>query len=54
MNMPKRISLTQFSSVYIYQGEETEGTDGQIYKRHLEAILTKIPLTNNLDHLLAR
>ncbi|KAL1785256.1 HEAT repeat-containing protein 1 [Sigmodon hispidus] len=35
-------------------GEETEGIDGQIYKRHLEAILTKIPLTNNLDHLLAR
>ncbi|KAH0507192.1 HEAT repeat-containing protein 1 [Microtus ochrogaster] len=34
-------------------GEETEGIDGQIYKRHLEAILTKIPLTNNLDHLLA-
>ncbi|XP_036042781.1 HEAT repeat-containing protein 1 [Onychomys torridus] len=34
-------------------GEETEGVDGQIYKRHLEAILTKIPLTNNLDHLLA-
>ncbi|XP_034365745.1 HEAT repeat-containing protein 1 [Arvicanthis niloticus] len=34
-------------------GEETEGIDGQIYKKHLEAILTKIPLTNNLDHLLA-
>ncbi|XP_021511049.1 HEAT repeat-containing protein 1 [Meriones unguiculatus] len=34
-------------------GEETEEIDGQIYKKHLEAILTKIPLTNNLDHLLA-
>uniref|UniRef100_A0A8C5VQD2 HEAT repeat-containing protein 1 n=1 Tax=Microcebus murinus TaxID=30608 RepID=A0A8C5VQD2_MICMU len=34
-------------------GEETEGMDGQIYKRHLEAILSKISLKNNLDHLLA-
>ncbi|XP_008847310.1 HEAT repeat-containing protein 1 [Nannospalax galili] len=34
-------------------GEETEGMDGQIYQRLLEAILRKIPLTNNLDHLLA-
>ncbi|XP_008057279.1 HEAT repeat-containing protein 1 [Carlito syrichta] len=34
-------------------GEETEGADGEIYKRHLEAILTKISLKNNLDHLLA-
>uniref|UniRef100_A0A8C8XKJ4 HEAT repeat-containing protein 1 n=1 Tax=Panthera leo TaxID=9689 RepID=A0A8C8XKJ4_PANLE len=34
-------------------GEETEGTDGQIYRRHLEAILTNISLKNNLDHLLA-
>ncbi|GAB5578338.1 HEAT repeat-containing protein 1 [Prionailurus iriomotensis] len=33
--------------------EETEGTDGQIYRRHLEAILTNISLKNNLDHLLA-
>ncbi|KAK2499157.1 hypothetical protein MC885_011626 [Smutsia gigantea] len=35
-------------------GEETEGIDGQIYRRHLEAILTNISLKNNLDHLLAR
>ncbi|XP_036863197.2 HEAT repeat-containing protein 1 isoform X3 [Manis javanica] len=34
-------------------GEETEGIDGQIYRRHLEAILTNISLKNNLDHLLA-
>uniref|UniRef100_A0A8C7EQE9 HEAT repeat-containing protein 1 n=3 Tax=Neovison vison TaxID=452646 RepID=A0A8C7EQE9_NEOVI len=34
-------------------GEETEGMDGQIYRRHLEAILTNISLKNNLDHLLA-
>ncbi|XP_036210447.1 HEAT repeat-containing protein 1 isoform X1 [Myotis myotis] len=34
-------------------GEETEGIDGQIYKKHLEAILTHISLKNNLDHLLA-
>ncbi|XP_058398947.1 HEAT repeat-containing protein 1 isoform X3 [Diceros bicornis minor] len=34
-------------------GEETEGTDGQIYRRHLEAILRNISLKNNLDHLLA-
>ncbi|XP_005071842.1 HEAT repeat-containing protein 1 [Mesocricetus auratus] len=34
-------------------GEETEGIDGQIYKRHLEEILRKIPLMNNLDHILA-
>ncbi|XP_004640899.1 HEAT repeat-containing protein 1 isoform X1 [Octodon degus] len=34
-------------------GDDTEGMDHQIYKRHLEAILTKIPLKNNLDHLLA-
>ncbi|KAG8516602.1 HEAT repeat-containing protein 1, partial [Galemys pyrenaicus] len=34
-------------------GEETEGMDGQIYRRHLEAILTNIPLKNNLDHMLA-
>ncbi|XP_073912916.1 HEAT repeat-containing protein 1 isoform X2 [Castor canadensis] len=33
--------------------EETEELDGQVYKKHLEAILTKIPLKNNLDHLLA-
>ncbi|KFO34254.1 HEAT repeat-containing protein 1 [Fukomys damarensis] len=33
--------------------EMMEGMDGQIYKRHLEAILTKIPLKNKLDHLLA-
>lgn len=36
------------------KGEETEGMDGQIYRRHLEAILTNISLKNNLDHLLAR
>ncbi|XP_066239766.1 HEAT repeat-containing protein 1 isoform X1 [Saccopteryx leptura] len=34
-------------------GEETEGLDGQIYRKHLEAILTNISLENNLDHLLA-
>nr|XP_025864516.1 HEAT repeat-containing protein 1 isoform X2 [Vulpes vulpes] len=34
-------------------GEETEGMDGQIYRRHLEAILSNISLKNNLDHLLA-
>ncbi|KAF0870433.1 HEAT repeat-containing protein 1 [Crocuta crocuta] len=34
-------------------GEETEGMDGQIYRRQLEAILTNISLKNNLDHLLA-
>nr|XP_020013060.1 HEAT repeat-containing protein 1 isoform X3 [Castor canadensis] len=33
--------------------EETEELDGQVYKKHLEAILRKIPLKNNLDHLLA-
>lgn len=41
------------SAVRHSAGEETEGIDGQIYKKHLEAILTKIPLTDNLDHLLA-
>ncbi|XP_069340669.1 HEAT repeat-containing protein 1 [Eulemur rufifrons] len=41
------------SIIHHVTGEETEGTDGQIYKRHLEAILTKIALKNNLDHLLA-
>ncbi|XP_053460282.1 HEAT repeat-containing protein 1 isoform X2 [Nycticebus coucang] len=41
------------SIIHHVTGEETEGMDGQIYKRHLEAILTKIPLKNNLDHLLA-
>uniref|UniRef100_A0A671G2F7 HEAT repeat-containing protein 1 n=1 Tax=Rhinolophus ferrumequinum TaxID=59479 RepID=A0A671G2F7_RHIFE len=34
-------------------GEETEGLDGQIYRKHLEAILTNISLKNNVDHLLA-
>ncbi|XP_024894833.1 LOW QUALITY PROTEIN: HEAT repeat-containing protein 1 [Pteropus alecto] len=34
-------------------GEETEGMDGQIYRKHLEAILTDISLKDNLDHLLA-
>ncbi|XP_036133561.1 HEAT repeat-containing protein 1 isoform X1 [Molossus molossus] len=34
-------------------GEGTEGMDGQIYRKHLEAILTHISLRNNLDHLLA-
>ncbi|KAM5301721.1 HEAT repeat-containing protein 1 isoform 1-T2 [Glossophaga mutica] len=34
-------------------GEETEGADGQIYRKHLEAILTHVSLKNNLDHLLA-
>ncbi|XP_004620418.2 HEAT repeat-containing protein 1 [Sorex araneus] len=34
-------------------GEETEGEDDQIYRRHLESILTNISLKNNLDHLLA-
>jgi len=34
-------------------GEETEGIDGQIYRRHLEAILTNISLKDNLDRLLA-
>ncbi|XP_055969563.1 HEAT repeat-containing protein 1 [Sorex fumeus] len=34
-------------------GEETEAEDDQIYRRHLEAILTNISLKNNLDHLLA-
>ncbi|XP_062066669.1 HEAT repeat-containing protein 1 [Lepus europaeus] len=41
------------SIIHHVTGEETEETDGQIYKRHLEAILTKISLNNNLDHLLA-
>uniref|UniRef100_A0A2K5L449 HEAT repeat-containing protein 1 n=1 Tax=Cercocebus atys TaxID=9531 RepID=A0A2K5L449_CERAT len=41
------------SIIHHVTGEETEGIDGQIYKRHLEAILTKISLKNNLDHLLA-
>ncbi|XP_003410958.1 HEAT repeat-containing protein 1 isoform X1 [Loxodonta africana] len=34
-------------------GGETEEMDGEIYRRHLEAILTNITLKNNLDHLLA-
>ncbi|XP_045716982.1 HEAT repeat-containing protein 1 isoform X1 [Phyllostomus hastatus] len=34
-------------------GEETEGADGEIYRKHLEAILTHVSLKNNLDHLLA-
>uniref|UniRef100_A0A8D2D6B0 HEAT repeat-containing protein 1 n=1 Tax=Sciurus vulgaris TaxID=55149 RepID=A0A8D2D6B0_SCIVU len=34
-------------------GEKTEEEDGQIYKRLLESILTKISLKNNVDHLLA-
>ncbi|XP_012586409.1 PREDICTED: HEAT repeat-containing protein 1 [Condylura cristata] len=34
-------------------GEETEGMDGQICRRHLQAILTNISLKNNLDHMLA-
>ncbi|XP_037024057.2 HEAT repeat-containing protein 1 [Artibeus jamaicensis] len=34
-------------------GEETEGVDGQIYRKHLEAILMHVSLKNNLDHLLA-
>ncbi|XP_077024538.1 HEAT repeat-containing protein 1 [Tamandua tetradactyla] len=34
-------------------GEETEGMDGEIYRRHLEAIITNISLKDNLDHLLA-
>ncbi|XP_004372851.1 HEAT repeat-containing protein 1 isoform X1 [Trichechus manatus latirostris] len=34
-------------------GEESEERDGEIYRRHLEAILTNISLKNNLDHLLA-
>uniref|UniRef100_A0A8C8SDC1 HEAT repeat-containing protein 1 n=1 Tax=Pelusios castaneus TaxID=367368 RepID=A0A8C8SDC1_9SAUR len=33
--------------------EESEMTDNQIYARHLEAILTSIPLEKDLDHLLA-
>ncbi|KAM6086348.1 LOW QUALITY PROTEIN: HEAT repeat-containing protein 1 [Theristicus caerulescens] len=33
--------------------EESEGTDNQIYMRHLEAILQSIPLEKDLDHLLA-
>ncbi|XP_063469499.1 HEAT repeat-containing protein 1 isoform X2 [Symphalangus syndactylus] len=41
------------SIIHHVTGEETEGMDGQIYRRHLEAILTKISLKNNLDHLLA-
>ncbi|XP_032098162.1 HEAT repeat-containing protein 1 isoform X2 [Sapajus apella] len=41
------------SIIHHVTGEETEGIDGQIYKNHLEAILTKISLNNNLDHLLA-
>ncbi|XP_012315323.2 HEAT repeat-containing protein 1 isoform X1 [Aotus nancymaae] len=41
------------SVIHHVTGEETEGIDGQIYKSHLEAILTKISLKNNLDHLLA-
>ncbi|XP_012864684.1 PREDICTED: HEAT repeat-containing protein 1 [Dipodomys ordii] len=32
---------------------EAEEIDGQIYKRLLEDILIKLPLKNNLDHLLA-
>ncbi|XP_024417434.2 HEAT repeat-containing protein 1 [Desmodus rotundus] len=34
-------------------GEEAEGADGEIYRKHLEGILTHISLKNNLDHLLA-
>ncbi|XP_016055352.1 PREDICTED: HEAT repeat-containing protein 1 [Miniopterus natalensis] len=34
-------------------GEEAEGVDGQIYRKHLEAVLTRISLKNNLDHFLA-
>ncbi|XP_058525366.1 HEAT repeat-containing protein 1 isoform X2 [Ochotona princeps] len=41
------------SVVHHVTEEETEETDGQIYKTHLEAILTKITLNNKLDHLLA-
>ncbi|KAL0609241.1 HEAT repeat-containing protein 1 [Plecturocebus cupreus] len=41
------------SIIHHVTGEETEGMDGQIYKSHLEAVLTKISLKNNLDHLLA-
>ncbi|XP_017382092.1 HEAT repeat-containing protein 1 isoform X2 [Cebus imitator] len=41
------------SIIHHVTGEETEGIDSQIYKNHLEAILTKISLNNNLDHLLA-
>ncbi|XP_074846218.1 HEAT repeat-containing protein 1 isoform X2 [Carettochelys insculpta] len=33
--------------------EESEVTDNQIYMRHLEAILTSIPLEKDLDRLLA-
>lgn len=41
------------SMIHYVTGDETEEMEGQTYKRHLEAILTKIPLKNNLDHLLA-
>ncbi|XP_002760928.4 HEAT repeat-containing protein 1 [Callithrix jacchus] len=41
------------SIIHHVTGEETEGIDGQIYKSHLEAILTRISLMYNLDHLLA-
>ncbi|XP_004712243.1 HEAT repeat-containing protein 1 [Echinops telfairi] len=35
------------------RGEETEALDGEVCRRHLEAILTNISLKNNLDHVLA-
>ncbi|KAM6218768.1 HEAT repeat-containing protein 1 isoform 2-T2 [Rhynchocyon petersi] len=37
---------------HVAETEEKE-VDGEIYRRHLEAILTNISLKNNLDHLLA-
>lgn len=33
--------------------KESEGTENQIYIRHLEAILQTVPLEKDLDHLLA-
>ncbi|XP_062938968.1 HEAT repeat-containing protein 1 isoform X2 [Cynocephalus volans] len=39
--------------IHHVSGEETEGMDGQIYKKHLEDVLTKIPLKSSLDRLLA-
>ncbi|KAM4828879.1 HEAT repeat-containing protein 1 [Thomomys bottae] len=40
------------SVIHQVTGEKTEELDGQVYKRLLEDILTKLSLGNNLDHLL--
>ncbi|XP_008571640.1 PREDICTED: HEAT repeat-containing protein 1 [Galeopterus variegatus] len=39
--------------IHHVSGEETEGMDGQMYKKHLEAVLTRISLKSGLDRLLA-